>query len=247
LIVHFNRGVWWAQNAFHDLNVLRVNVNAAISIGMDNREPFTNIAKVLMVECPSLNERVNTTARSLKKKDKAIITLPALRHFVLGIAFGSRGQSYGNKPVPPTDYKQSELRVIEEAAKLWWNTLFSKIGSIIADRENTVASSLPAIIALGAVGNELLKFSSDLEQRREAEKLADELAQVDWQKGDRWEGILGGAAPDKDGKPRFQIRDQGASRLAAYVALSDPTSASYRRVRPNYDQAPGQPEDLQVA
>lgn len=236
LIVHFNHNVRWAQNSFHDLNVLRVNVNAAISIGMDNREPFTVIAKYLQLECQSLKERVNTTARSLKKKDPAIITLPALRHFVLGVAFGSRGQAYGNKPVPPSDYKQSDLKSIEKTAKLWWEIFFNELEDIFEDRENAVTSSLPAIIAIGSLGNELLKLPTEQQQRHEAERLALDLAQVDWKKGKRWDGILGGVAPDKDGVPRFQIRDQGASRIATYLALTDRNSDAYKRIRPKYDQ-----------
>ena len=63
------------------------------------------------------------------------------------------------------------------------------------------------------------------------------LTQIDWRKGKRWDGILGGTAPDKDGTPRYQIRDQGASRIATYIALVDRNSEAYKRIRPKFDRA----------
>jgi hypothetical protein len=246
LIIHFHRPVRWAQNSFHDLNVLRVNVNAAISIGMDNRDAFTLIAKAMELDCPALKGKVNTTARTIGRKhekDGDVITIPALRHFVLGVAFGIKGQSYGIKPVPVDDYNPNDLPSIEETAKLWFNAIVNCLGKTFFDRENSVASSLPAIIALGAVGNDLLREGSQVDRQQKAANLARGLMQVKWEKGSRWEGILGNMASKankKTGQARmvFQIRDQGASRIATYAALHDPKSPSYVRVRQEGEPAP---------
>jgi hypothetical protein len=245
LIIHFHRPVRWAQNSFHDLNVLRVNVNAAISIGMDNRDAFTLIAKAMELDCPALKGKVNTTARTIGRKHEKegqVITIPALRHFVLGVAFGIKGQSYGVKPVPLDDYNPDDLPLMEEVAKLWFNAIADCLGKTFFDRENSVVSSLPAIIALGAVGNDLLREGSPFERQQKAANLARGLMQVKWEKGPRWEGILGNMAPKtrkKTGETRmvFQIRDQGASRIASYAALHDPKSPSYVRVRQDGEPA----------
>jgi hypothetical protein len=248
LIVHFHRPVRWAQNSFHDLNVLRVNVNAAISIGMDNRDAFTLIAKAMELDCPDLKGKVNTTARTIGRKHEKlgqVITIPALRHFVLGVAFGIKGQSYGIKPVPVEDYKQSDLPVVEEAAKQWFNAIANHLGKKLFDREHSVASSLPAIIALGAIGHDLLEEVNSFDREGKAGNLAGDLMHVKWEKGPRWEGILGNMAPKttkKTGQTRmvFQIRDQGASRIATYAALHDTRSPSYLRVRQEAEPGPQQ-------
>ena len=249
LIVHFNRSVRWAQNTFHDLNTLRVNVNAAISIGMDNRDAFTLIAKAMEFECPDLKGKVNTTARTIAKKHEKlgqVITIPALRNFVLGVAFGIKGQSYGVKPVPPEDYEHVNLSMIEETAKLWFTSIAKFLGKEVFDRDTSVASSLPAIIAMGAVGNDLLGHKDAADRMAAAESLATGLVQVKWKKSARWEGILGNLAPKtnkKTGQTQmvFQIRDQGASRFATYAALHDQTSPSYTRVRQEQEPGPQQP------
>ena len=53
----------WARQAFHDLNALAVKPNAALSIGMDARDPITQVCRALERKVPFFTDRARRAAR----------------------------------------------------------------------------------------------------------------------------------------------------------------------------------------
>ena len=69
------RDVNWAKQVFHDLNVLGIQPNAALAIGMDNRDPLTAVARDVEANVPLFSGRVNRQSRQLKARDHEIMTI----------------------------------------------------------------------------------------------------------------------------------------------------------------------------
>src|SRR5262249_55439237 len=59
----------WARQCFHDLNTLGVRPNAALSIGMDARDPITRVTREVERRVPFFTNRVNKTRRQLRAND----------------------------------------------------------------------------------------------------------------------------------------------------------------------------------
>jgi len=94
----------WARQCFHDLNVLGVRPNAALSIGMDARDPLTRVAREAERQVPFFRDRVNKARRQLGAHDKDVVTITSLRGACITLAEGIGGVKYGTRPVlsPPT-------------------------------------------------------------------------------------------------------------------------------------------------
>jgi DNA sulfur modification protein DndB len=73
----------WARQAFHDLNVLAIRPNAALSIAMDARDPLTHVTREIERQVPFFEGRVNKVRRQLGKGDLDVVTIreppPSLR------------------------------------------------------------------------------------------------------------------------------------------------------------------------
>jgi DGQHR domain-containing protein len=215
----------WARQAFHDLNVLGVRPNAAISIGMDARDPLTAIARQVERRVPFFKERVNKVRRQLRGADTDIVTIAALRGACITVAEGIGGVRYGSKPVPLADEKQA---AVLDGTVAWLQAVTDAIGPAMEDREGKLASSPSVLAAIGAMGHELLHID-DPEQREAVRAgLIKKLRDVDWSRGKHWEGIAGKFTP----KGAFSIGGSKETAYAIYGALSDDTSAAFLQVRP---------------
>jgi hypothetical protein len=214
----------WARQSFHDMNVLGVQPNAALAIGMDNRDPLTAIARTVEQSIPFFRGRINKVKRQLGTRDPELMTITTLRNACVTMVEGIAGVKHGTNPVYlPAD----RIQEATEIAQIWFSALSEAIGSSLANREKSLASAPPVMAALGALGNQLYSLSTMEERRDRARVLARELKQVDWTKGRHWEGIAGKFTP----KGAFSVGGPKETAYAVYSALAEPSTEGHRRVR----------------
>lgn len=214
----------WARQAFHDLNTLGVKPNAALSIGMDARDPVTKVCKTVERKVPFFDGRVNKVRRQLRTADTEVVTITALRGACVTLAVGINGVQHGARPVP---LDETKIPAIEAVSVQWFKTVADAIGPAIEDRENRLASAPAVLAAIGAMGHQLLGISDDTQRGAKAKELADSLRTVNWERGAHWAGIAGKVTP----KGVLSVGGAKETAYAVYSALSDPNSAAYKNVR----------------
>ncbi len=153
VVIAHGRSKRWAQQAFHDLNVLGVRPNAALSIGMDARDPLTQVAREVEDRVSFFRGRVNTTRRQLGSKDREVVTITALRGACITLAEGIGGIRHGTRPVPAS---REIVERAKQAAIEWLSAVTDAIGPAMEDREQKLASAPSVLAAIGAMGHEVL-------------------------------------------------------------------------------------------
>ncbi len=220
----------WARQAFHDLNVLGVRPNAAVSIGMDARDPLTGIARQVEKRVPFFRDRVNKVRRQLRGSDTDVVTIASLRGACITFAEGIGGVRYGSRPVALSEDRHAAM--LERAAE-WFQSVAEAIGPAMEDRENKLASSPSVLAAIGAVGHELVHVDDPSHRADLRAQLIERLREVDWTRAKHWEGIAGKFTP----KGAFSIGGSKETAYAIYGALSDDTSPAFEQVRPSLKAA----------
>lgn len=223
----------WARQAFHDLNMLSIRLNASEGIGMDTRDPLTTLTRKI-AEIAPFRGRVSTT-RQIKKGSPNVITMSALRTSVVCFAEGIQGLKHGTKPV---EIDPSNLAVLEPAAMEYYTKVGEVLGPVIDKHDETVITSPPVMAAVGALGHIASEMADPEARRQEIEHEIELLKPVDWKKSDRWANIAGEMRPErttKTGKKKPGVfstvggsKDKGRT---VFEALSDPTSELFVRVR----------------
>jgi DNA sulfur modification protein DndB len=214
----------WARQCFHDLNVLGVRPNAALSIGMDARDPLTRVAREVERRVPFFRNRVNKARRQLGGHDTDVVTITALRGACITLAEGIGGVKYGTRPVPlPRDQAERALQVAIE----WFTAVSDAIGTAMEDRETKLASAPSVLAAIGAVGHELVNIDEATVREAKLASLIRKLRTVDWRRGKHWEGIAGKFTP----KGAFSVGGSKETAYAVYEALNDETSPGYVSIR----------------
>lgn len=218
------RNQQWARQSFHDLNVLAVRPNSALSLGMDARDPITLVTRAVENRVPFFKGRVNNMGRQLRSRDHDVVTLSALRGACVTIADGLRGIQYGTRPVP---IDESRIPTIMEIAVEWLGAVTNVMGTAIEDREHTIAGAPGVLAAIGAMGHSLLSCTDSNERATELNHLLSQLRTVNWTRGKAWEGIAGKFTP----KGNFSTGGPKETAGAIYYALTDPNNEGYNRVR----------------
>ena len=214
----------WARQCFHDLNVLGVRPNAALSIGMDARDPLTRVAREAERQVPFFRDRVNKARRQLGAHDKDVVTITSLRGACITLAEGIGGVKYGTRPVAlSADRVQRVLQVTVE----WFRAVTGAIGPAMEDRENKLASAPTVLAAIGAMGHELVNIDEPAMREAKTAGLIRKLRTVDWRRSKHWEGIAGKFTP----KGTFSVGGSKETAYAVYEALNDETSSGYVSVR----------------
>jgi hypothetical protein len=213
----------WARQAFHDLNVLGVRPNTAVSIGMDARDPLTAIAREVEQRVPFFRGRVNKVRRQLRGTDREIVTIAALRGGCITLAEGIGGVRYGSRPVP---LPPNKLKAVSEAALEWFEAVGDAIGPAMEDRDAKLASAPSVLAAIGAMGHPLVGLDASSRAAKRTAQIS-LLRQVDWSRGKHWEGIAGKFTP----KGQLSIGGSKETAYAIFGALSDDTSPAFAAVR----------------
>jgi DNA sulfur modification protein DndB len=223
VVICHDRSVEWARQVFHDLNLLSVRPNAAVGIGMDSRDVLTRVARTVEDDLPFFKGRVNKVRRQLRRSDKEIVTITALRGACITFAEGISGVRYGAKPV---SIPRQKLPALSSASTEWFGAVAKAIGTAIEDRDRAIASSPAVLAAIGAVGHELLEISDASERSKELNRRIETLRGVNWDRGAHWEGIAGKLNP----KGSFSVGGSKETAYAIYTALTDSESSGYQRV-----------------
>lgn len=225
IMICHGRPISWARQVFHDLNLLAVRPNAAVGIGMDQRDPLTHVARVVEEKIPFFKGRVNKSRRQLRRTDKELVTITALRGACITLAEGIGGVKYGAKSV---FISPDRVPTVEAVALQWFTQLSQVLGPAIENRDNTVASSPAVLAALGAMGHELVAIDDDHKRAARSQQLLDLLTPINWSKGKHWEGIAGKFTP----KGEFSIGGPKETAYAIYNALKDSQSTGFLQIRP---------------
>ena len=223
VVVHHDRPIEWARQAFHDLNVLGVKPNAATSISKDARDVATRIAMRVAEEVPFFRGRVNMAKRQLGPRDSDVVTITALRGAVATQYESIGGVRHGTRPVY---VKDEDVRSLQEAAVSWWSAVGGALDSVIEDRVNNVAGAPAVMAAIGAVGHAVFT-AVDFERSNVAADRLNALMEINWSRDARWAGIAGKMSPGG-------ILSLGGSKETAYAifrALVGSGSEEYERVR----------------
>lgn len=228
--IHHGREVGWAQQAFHDLNLLAVRPNAAVGIGMDRRDPLTHVARRVEECVPFFKGRINTVRRQLRPKDRQVATITSLRGACVTLAEGLVGVKFGAKPVPVV---AERVPAIERAALEWWRAVTELLGPAIENREKNIAGAPAVLAAIGAVGHDLVNIENDTERVVVLEQKLGLLRRVNWASGPHWEGIAGKLTP----KGRFVVGGPKEVAYAVYSALTDVTKDEFNRIGNSNRQA----------
>lgn len=224
LYICHGRDKGWARQSFHDLNALGVKPNAALSIGMDARDPITKVCRTVERKVPFFTDRVNKVRRQLRSSDTDIVTITSLRGSCVTLAAGINGVQYGARPVPIDD---AQLPAIEAAAIDWFTAVSDVIGPAIEDRVNKLASAPAVLAAIGALGQPLVQITDDAVRKHRAKQLAEPLSSVNWERNGNWAGIAGKLNP----KGVLSVGGAKENAYAVYSALTDPNSAGGTAIR----------------
>ena len=214
----------WARQSFHDLNVLGVRPNAALSIGMDARDPLTRVARDIERSVPFFRNRVNKARRQLGANDTDVVTITSLRGACITLAEGIGGIKYGARPVP---LSEGRTKAVLEVGVEWFQAVTEAIGPSMEDRVNKLASAPTVLSAIGAMGHELVNIDDSVNRSAKMAALVRKLKAVDWRRAQHWEGIAGKFTP----KGSFSVGGSKETAYAVYEALSDETSPGYVKVR----------------
>ncbi len=223
-VIH-GRPIEFARQCFHDLNLLGVRPNTAIGLSMDARDPITSIAREVTDGVPLFMGRVELQRRQLRRKDKALVTLPALRNGCVTFCTGIQGIKYGAKPVPPGDLKSMSLEEYRKACISWWKAITDRFGPAFENRELNVTSAPAMLSALGALGHQIL-LVPEADRSDERRRLLT-LATVRWERGDHWVGVIGKST--RSGK--LSIAGSKEIAYTTYAALSAVNSPLYKQIR----------------
>lgn len=217
----------WARQAFHDLNVLGIRPNAAISIGMDARDPLTSIARDVESAVPFFRKRVNMVRRQLKASDTDVVTVTGLRSACVTFAEGIAGVRHGTKPVLVESGRVESMRArsIE-----WFLLVTSELSHAFEPRDSKMGTAPAVLAAIGAMGHVALEEDDSFRRSAEMQRQLHKLRSVNWNReGGHWDGIAGKTNP----KGIFAVGGSKEYGYAAFEALNNPQSTGGQRIRPN--------------
>jgi len=222
-VIHHGVDTTTARQYFHDLNVLSVRPNASLGLGMNTQDPVMGIVQDVEAASDLLRGRVEKLARQLPRKSDKLVTLTNLRQMVITVAKGISGIQYGARPMPTDGVDVAELRAVATA---WIGDYFAAFTDQIAARETSLAGAGPVLAAVGALGQRLLTTPAEQRPAVRAQLLED-LRTVDWDKGDRWNGIAGGYTASGV----FSVKGTKEVAYGVHNALHDTMSPAYNQVR----------------
>lgn len=242
VVIHHGIPVEDARQAFYDLNVLEVKPNAAVAIGMDQRDAATSITKRLIEESDVLRGKVHMQRRQLRKSDPELMTVSGLRQAVVCTILGEPGIQVGAKPVALNE--STNLDELSDAVVSVWIPVLEELEDDLQPerRAETVISAPAFLCGIGVVAHHAMP--DDIRRPGVEAWTPDDV--VEHFEGVIWERELaGGASPwegigarkvrgeRKDGTPYERWTLGGPKEVGYQVAraLEDSQSRDGQRIR----------------
>lgn len=186
------------QALFYERNVLGAKVNPNEAIAKDQRDPATQIARVVMmmpIQLPNgqmvpTSSIVQQQSRQVGKTATEWMTLSALRTLVVTTTLGRNGLQYGAKPIPMLENVNFDALKLEVSEVV--HAILQRFADKFANKDHYLIGS-PAIMAgIGVAAHRTIKC---LPFRPEdgpltIEELLEMLSEIRWDKeGTFWDGI----------------------------------------------------------
>lgn len=184
----YKRSTGWARQAWHDVNVNGSKPTLALSLAMDCRDPYNQLAAQIEQQSTFFAGKINKIKRQVKPED-GWITLATFRASIFALAKGLSSLAQGAKS-PGKIPSEVDLDNIAKTASLWFEMLAIHFRKLLDD-EFSVVRSPSVFICLGAMGHELLTATSSRDLELRASELIKSLESINWTKGTHWDGILG--------------------------------------------------------
>jgi DNA sulfur modification protein DndB len=242
VVIHHGMPVEDARQAFYDLNVLEVKPNAAVAIGMDQRDPATAITKRLSEESDVLRGRVHMQRRQLRRSDPELVTISGLRQAVVCTILGEPGIQVGAKPIVLDD--AVDLDELADVVVALWDPILEELEDTLKPerRAETVVAAPAFLCGIGVVAHHAMPNGvrrSDVAPWT-PEDVVEHLEGVIWEReladgSSPWEGI--GArkvrGERKDGTPYERWTLGGPKEVGYQVAraLEDAQAPDGQRIR----------------
>jgi hypothetical protein len=219
MVIHHGVPILTARKWFADINGKGVRVNANLIVARDLTDPYREIALKIF---PELNADLEQDARQVKATGPEIFTVLQARLAVTAVAKGPSvvGYGAGRIPIDGVDFEKLEI-----AAKEWFAHVFETLGISSFKDKTKVLRSVPALAAVGAVGQAY--YTGDEEARSRARGVIAD-SQIDWTAGPQWNGIVGKVNPNTG---RFSVGSAKEYGNAAFNALTKTDTLAWRQVR----------------
>ncbi|GAC1473859.1 MAG: hypothetical protein NVSMB9_23210 [Isosphaeraceae bacterium] len=223
-IVH-GETVEYAKQAFHDVNAYGVKVSKSLALAMDSSDPITRLTKKLIQRSPILCGRVEEKKPTLRGDDTNIITLSTLQMAVKAFVGGL------SQPSLKTVITAETVTEVEVQCIDWFGAIFDRFGDAFNDRTNSVITTQAVMVALGALGHRTYGNKENGFDPTPREVALESLGEVDWSRGDHWEGVALAWTIRKNGARTLSAPNTHSHWRHSYQALSAPRSPLYAKVR----------------
>jgi DGQHR domain-containing protein len=233
VVIHHGKPVDHARQAFYDLNTREVKPNTAVSIAMDTQDFATRVTRSVIAASAIINGRVHTNRRQLRRNDRELLTISALRTGVVTTLLGGAGLQVGSRPVDlPPDVDQAAA---ERIAVAIWTSILELLAPALAPnvRTNSVAPAPAVLAGIGVVAH----HSMPAPPRRpdvphwSPTQLLETLRNVTWARqvggASPWEGIAGKTTP----MGKFSIGGPKEVGYAVAQALEQADSRAGQAIR----------------
>jgi hypothetical protein len=224
IVFHHGKTLAQARQYFHDLNAYGVVVSVNQAAAMDTHDPINGIITGLEQNIAELHNKVERQSRQVAKSSDKLVTVFALRQFVVDMAKGVAGVQLGARPLAPGEV---EYEALEQAANAWLKALFARYGEQFTKREEYVLSSPAFLAVLGALGQPVYEAAyRGAELQTIIDRQLSRLAGVRWNRGAQWEGVGGKMSPKG-----LVLGGPKEVAYTVYNALTDNESPNYAKVR----------------
>ncbi len=197
VVFHHDRPTEWARQAFHDLNVLEVKPNSAVSVSMDTQDIATNLTRQVAKESDVVRGRLHLTRRSLRRSDSEVLTISALRTGIVTTLLGGEGLQKGARPIGELEAVggvEPDLEAVTDAVtESWVETLEILADELEPSRRPESVVSAPVVLAgIGMVLHRTIpRPPRSTTGSLELEEVLNLLRGINWSRSAGWDGICG--------------------------------------------------------
>jgi hypothetical protein len=232
VVIHHGKSIEEAQQAFHDMNLLRVAPSTSVAIAMDTRDWVTVTAHELRARLPLA---IEVKGRQVKQAGPEVATLSGLRQGVLTSVFGLAGLQFGtsliNDKLPDQDLAKLRKDIVDA-----WVEVFTAFRRDFEAKTKTLIGAPSTLAGIGSMIHDVVKKDPTLT----LDQAISMLSTVQWDKQFLgswiWDGVGGKVmirvTKDGDEYEAFSVGGPKEITYSIAAALKNPSSASGQQIRP---------------